>query len=301
MPQVEPHRAWATFQFTGASGRVNECDLLIAVPGGLCLLELKGHPGRVVNHGDTWQFHEKRVRTLKNPLHLTDLKAKELKEQLTRAARALNEDPRLVPFIKPAVFLHDADLVSDLDEFQRTAVYGRNDGVSGLPGIWDGLLGLPPERESWRITPRTGLLLEKLMKHIGVSHFLGRRGRSVPRCRVQDIALGQRLRSGSGERDLAGVNGVQLLDLLAVPLNGGQQEPWRGRARADYGTRVLEHHAQPCRPLNAADHAHGHVVRRVGNARRHGLDGFDAQGCFLRHVIQHVGVPPRRSARSVRG
>jgi hypothetical protein len=36
MPQVEPHRAWATFQFTGTtSGRVNECDLLIAVPGGL--------------------------------------------------------------------------------------------------------------------------------------------------------------------------------------------------------------------------------------------------------------------------
>ncbi|MFF9750279.1 BREX system serine/threonine kinase PglW [Streptomyces albidoflavus] len=172
MPQVEPHRAWATFQFTGASGRVNECDLLIAVPGGLYLLELKGHPGRVVNHGDTWQFHDERVRTLKNPLHLTDLKAKELKEQLTRAARALNEDPRDLPFIKPAVFLHHADLVSELDEFQRTAVYGRNDGGSGLPGIWEGLLGLPPERESWRVTPRKGQLLERLMKHIGVSHSM---------------------------------------------------------------------------------------------------------------------------------
>ncbi|MCZ2527000.1 BREX system serine/threonine kinase PglW [Streptomyces sp. HB2AG] len=170
MPQAEPYRAWATFQFTGASGRVNECDLLIAVPGGLYLLELKGHPGRVVNHGDTWQFHSDRVRTLKNPLHLTDLKAKELKEQLTRAARALNEDPRQIPFVKPAVFLHAADLVSELDEFQRTSVYGRNDGGSGLPGIWDGLLGLPPERESRRITPGTGLLLEKLMRRIGVGH-----------------------------------------------------------------------------------------------------------------------------------
>jgi serine/threonine protein kinase len=170
MPQAEPYRAWATFQFTGDSGRVNESDLLIAVPGGLYLLELKGHPGRVVNHGDTWQFHADRVRTLKNPLHLTDLKAKELKGRLERAARAMKEDPKRIPYIKPAVFLHDPDLVSELDEFQRTAVFGRNDGASGLPGIWDGLLGLPPERESRRVTPQTSRLLEELMKRIGISH-----------------------------------------------------------------------------------------------------------------------------------
>ena len=170
MPQAEPYRAWATFQFTGDSGRVNESDLLIAVPGGLYLLELKGHPGRVVNHGDTWQFHADRVRTLKNPLHLTDLKAKELKGRLERAARAMREDPRQIPYIKPAVFLHDPDLVSELDEFQRTAVFGRNDGSGGLPKIWDDLLGLPPERESWRVTPQTSRLLEELMKRIGISH-----------------------------------------------------------------------------------------------------------------------------------
>ncbi|MFI5650525.1 BREX system serine/threonine kinase PglW [Streptomyces anulatus] len=170
MPEAEPYRAWATFQFTAPSGRVNECDLLIAVPGGLYLVELKGHPGRVVNHGDTWQFHDDRVRTLRNPLHLTDLKAKELKSQLERAARGMGRDPRVVPFIKPAVFLHDQDLVSELDEFQRVSVYGRNDGGSGLPGIWDGLLGLPPERESWRVTQETSQLLETLMKRIGISH-----------------------------------------------------------------------------------------------------------------------------------
>ncbi|WP_313895982.1 BREX system serine/threonine kinase PglW [Streptomyces sp. YIM 98790] len=170
MPQAEPYRAWATFQFTGASGRVNECDLLIVVPGGLYLLELKGHPGRLVNHGDTWQFHGDRVRTLKNPLHLTDLKTKELKSRLERAARATGKDPRRVPFIKPAVFLHDPTLRSELDEFQQPGVFGLNDGASGLPRIWDDLLGLPPERESWRITPQTGQLVEALMKHIGISH-----------------------------------------------------------------------------------------------------------------------------------
>lgn len=171
MPRTEPYRAWATFQFTGASGRINECDLLIAVPGGLYLLELKGHPGRVVNHGDTWQFHgDDRVRTLRNPLHLTDLKAKELKGQLERAARTLGMDPRQVPFIKPAVFLHDPGLVSGLDDFQRTAVHGRNEGTSGLPRIWDDLLGRPPERESWRVTPVVSQRLELLMQKIGISH-----------------------------------------------------------------------------------------------------------------------------------
>ncbi|WP_437005073.1 NERD domain-containing protein [Streptomyces sp. enrichment culture] len=171
MPRTEPYRAWATFQFTAASGRINECDVLIAVPGGVYLLELKGHPGRVVNHGDTWQFHgADRVRTLRNPLHLTDLKAKELKGQLERAARTLGMDPRQVPFIKPAVFLHDPGVVSGLDEFQRTSVYGRNDGASGLPKVWDDLLGRPPERESWRITPVIGQRLEQLMQRIGISH-----------------------------------------------------------------------------------------------------------------------------------
>ncbi|WP_405406134.1 NERD domain-containing protein [Streptomyces sp. NBC_01104] len=169
MPAAEPYRAWATFSFAAASGRTNECDLFIAVPGGLYLLELKGHPGRVVNHGDTWQFHDDRVRTLKNPLHLTDLKCKELKGQLERAARSMGVDPRRVPFIKPAVFLHAPGLVSGLDEFQRINVYGRNDGAGGLDRIWDDLLGKPPERESLRVTPQSAQLLEQLMQKIGIS------------------------------------------------------------------------------------------------------------------------------------
>jgi hypothetical protein len=95
MPDAEPFRAWATFSFTAASGRIHECDLLIAVPGGLYLLELKAHPGRVINHGDTWTFTERdssRIRTLRNPLHFTDAKSKDLKGRLepARPARCLD-------------------------------------------------------------------------------------------------------------------------------------------------------------------------------------------------------------------
>ncbi|MGW7002051.1 BREX system serine/threonine kinase PglW [Streptomyces sp. NPDC054933] len=169
MPQTEPYRAWATFSFTASSGRVSECDLFIAVPSGLYLVELKAHPGRLVNNGSTWSFRgSDKTRTISNPLHLTDLKSKELKGQLAWAARKLY--PRLrIPRIEPAVFLSDPGLVSELDEVQRIRVYGRDGSASGLPGIWQDLLGTPPQREEHRVaTADFARHLDELMRKIGV-------------------------------------------------------------------------------------------------------------------------------------
>lgn len=171
MPNAEPFRAWATFSFTASSGRINECDLLIAVPGGLYLLELKGHPGRVANHGDTWTFSEpgsSRVRTLRNPLHLTNAKSKDLKSSLESAAHRLRIDDRL-PRVEPAVFLSDPGLHSYLDDVQKARVYGRDDAVEGLPWIWRDLLARPPQREQQRITPQfAAQVLPRLMAEIGI-------------------------------------------------------------------------------------------------------------------------------------
>jgi serine/threonine protein kinase len=171
MPNAEPYRAWATFSFTAASGRVNECDLLIAVPGGLYLLELKGHPGHVVNSGETWTFRppdSTRRLTLRNPLHLTDLKSKELKGRLEWAARRLHISQR-IPRVEPAIFLSAPGLVADLDEVQRTRVYGRDDDSTGLPWIWRDLLATPPQREQHRITPAFSQhILQKLLQEIGI-------------------------------------------------------------------------------------------------------------------------------------
>jgi hypothetical protein len=148
MPQAEPFRAWATFSFTAASGRVNECDLLILVPRGLFLVELKGHPGRLVNNGGTWNFHgPDRIRTISNPLHLTDLKSKELKSQLLWAASKFSPGLQ-IPRISPAVFLSAPDLRCELDAVQRIDVFGRDDSASGLPRIWQDFLGLPAQRDS---------------------------------------------------------------------------------------------------------------------------------------------------------
>lgn len=172
MPNAEPYRAWTTFSFTAASGRVNECDLLIAVPGGLYLVELKGHPGHAVNNGDTWTFRQegsRRMLTLRNPLHLIDLKSKELKSRLKWAAGQLGIETRKVPFVEPAIFLSAAGLRSDLDEVQRARVYGRDEKCDGLPWVWRDLLNKPPERESRRVTAEFSRdILPKLLDKIGI-------------------------------------------------------------------------------------------------------------------------------------
>ena len=95
MPNAEPYRAWQTFTFTAASGHVREVDLFIATPGGLFLVEIKSHPGTATNDGSTWLFRDgDKIRTIENPLHFTDQKAKELKSQLEKAARKLrHQDP----------------------------------------------------------------------------------------------------------------------------------------------------------------------------------------------------------------
>ncbi|MFH9864090.1 BREX system serine/threonine kinase PglW [Streptomyces sp. NPDC017202] len=175
MPAAEPYRAWATFSFTARSGRVNECDLLVAVPAGLFLVEIKSHPGELHNTGSTWNFRGKdRTRTLTNPLHFNDLKSKELRSQLQWAARKLYQSDRMVPRIEPAVFLSAPDLVSHLDEVQRIRVYGRDDGASGLNRIWQDFLGLPPERPERRVTEEFSRhRLPQLLKAVGIRQSTG--------------------------------------------------------------------------------------------------------------------------------
>ena len=180
MPDAEPYRAWQTFTFTTDRGHVREVDLFIATPGGLFLVEIKSHPGTATNHGSTWTFRDAdKTRTIENPLHFTDTKARELKSQMEKAARKLRvKDP--LPRIEAAVFLSAENLKSRLDEFQRQRVYGRDEleNGTGLDGIWTGFLNQPPGSERNRVTPTISRQLPKLLQEIGIArlHRIGRVG-----------------------------------------------------------------------------------------------------------------------------
>jgi serine/threonine protein kinase len=170
MPPSEPYRAWHTFTFTAQTGHVREVDLLVAAPGGLFLVEIKSHPGRAVNRGSTWLFQgSDRLRTIENPLHLTDRKCKELKAQLEWATHKLGLRIR-IPFIQPAVFLSAPDLRCDFDEVQRTHVYGRDKRTeqTTLPGIWTDLLGKPPRSATSRVDVTVSRQLTKLLDKVGI-------------------------------------------------------------------------------------------------------------------------------------
>jgi serine/threonine protein kinase len=170
MPGAEPFRAWATFSFTARSGRVHECDLFIATPGGLYLLELKGHPGQARNRGDLWIFRDEdsgyRGR-LSNPLDLTNLKSMELRDRLQWAAGRVGYSGPL-PRIEPAIFLSAPNLHTTFDEVQRTGVYGRDDCDTGLGWVWRDLLRRPPQRPSQRVGAELSRLLPAMMTEIGI-------------------------------------------------------------------------------------------------------------------------------------
>jgi serine/threonine protein kinase len=180
LPDAEPYRAWQTFTFTTNHGHVREVDLFIATPGGLFLVEIKSHPGRAANNGSTWVFREDgKTRTIENPLHFTDLKAKELKGQLDWAAKQLGVRER-IPRIEAVVFLSAETLRCEFDETQRQRVYGRDDRTkqTGLPGIWAGFLDQPPASDRNRVTPTLSKQLGKLLHKAGIGrlHKIGRVG-----------------------------------------------------------------------------------------------------------------------------
>ncbi|GAA4240570.1 BREX system serine/threonine kinase PglW [Actinomadura meridiana] len=173
MPETEPYRAWQTFSFAARSGHVPQVDLLIATRAGLFLVEIKSHPGRAVNSGSTWIFHgDDRTRSFENPLFGTDLKCKQLREQLEWARDQLPgmRDLR-IPFIRPAVFLSAPDLRCLFDDSQKLNVYGRDgrEQETGLPGIWTGLLGGAPRGRRDVVEPAFSKQLHKLLTKIGIS------------------------------------------------------------------------------------------------------------------------------------
>jgi hypothetical protein len=68
LPDVDPYRAWANFEFIADDGTINEVDLLVLTPRGFFLVEIKSKPGMLSGDRATWVWtHEGRSYSEDNP------------------------------------------------------------------------------------------------------------------------------------------------------------------------------------------------------------------------------------------
>ncbi len=90
-----------------------------------------------MNSGDTWTFLRGAGRSgtdARNPLHLTDQSAKDLKSRLEWAARRLGHQRAHAARRARRVPLRRQDCVPTLDDVQSTRVYGRDERSRGSHG-----------------------------------------------------------------------------------------------------------------------------------------------------------------------
>lgn len=163
LPGRHPYQAWTNFTFVSNNGHVREVDLLVAAPSGLHLVEIKSFKGRLSNQGSTWILDDgRRHPPFDSPVHLADLKAKELKSLLQVAARG---EKLRFPYVKGSIFLSERGMRADLSQQQRHHLYGPEGNAAGLPDIADLLLAPPPGDP---LDPQFARRLHDLLRKVGI-------------------------------------------------------------------------------------------------------------------------------------
>ncbi len=129
LPDHEPYRVWANFEFIAQDGSINEVDALALTPKGLFLIEIKSHPGEIGGDAGSWVWtHDGRRKAFDNPRLLADRKAKKLASLLKaqRSARASGGKGKTpLPFINTLVFLSAEQVVNKLQGPARLNVCTR--------------------------------------------------------------------------------------------------------------------------------------------------------------------------------
>src|SRR4051795_9951818 len=113
LPDFEPYRAWANFEFV-TDGTVSEVDVLVIARKAVFLVEIKSWPGQISGDAGTWMWSKpgSPPRSRDNPYLLANRKAKRLKSLLSRQKSMRG---KRMPFIAPLIFLSDSELQVSLD------------------------------------------------------------------------------------------------------------------------------------------------------------------------------------------
>ncbi|MBV8268706.1 MAG: BREX system serine/threonine kinase PglW, partial [Planctomycetaceae bacterium] len=121
LPDHEPYRAWANFEFQSPDGAIYEVDLLVLTKQGFWIVEIKSRPGRVEGDAGTWTWTDKEGKRLSidNPVLLANRKAKALSSVL-KPRMATQKVP--TPWLEALVFLSDPGIQCDLQGAARNRV-----------------------------------------------------------------------------------------------------------------------------------------------------------------------------------
>lgn len=130
LPDHEPYRAWANFEFIAQDGSINEVDLFVITPKGAFLVEIKSHPGEISGDAGTWVWtYRGKRKAFDNPRILAVRKSKKLASLLGSQRSARN---KVTPFINTLVFLSAENIVNKLQGPARQQVCTRKDVFSEL-------------------------------------------------------------------------------------------------------------------------------------------------------------------------
>lgn len=138
LPDHDPYRVWANFEFIATDGSINEVDLLALTPKGCFLVEIKSWPGEISGDAGTWIWsHGGRRRIEDNPRLLTERKAKKLKSLLL-SQRAAKRGKDQIPYIETLVFLSAPGVKNGLAGPARINVYTREHIMQALMDLETG-------------------------------------------------------------------------------------------------------------------------------------------------------------------
>jgi hypothetical protein len=120
LPNHDPYRAWANFEFQTPDGAIYEFDLLVLTKQGFWLVEIKSWPGRVGGDAGTWtRTRDGPTISEDNPVLLANRKSKAL-ISLLKSQQAVKKVR--VPWLDAVVFLSADDIQCDLTGPARNRV-----------------------------------------------------------------------------------------------------------------------------------------------------------------------------------
>src|SRR4051794_26822245 len=111
LPEDGLTRAWVNITFIDRNGRLGEVDVVLLTRRGFFVVELKGWHGRIDGNQQAWRLTTNVTEHRKNPLLLTDNKAKRLGTLLQEA----NPKGPKLPYVGALVVLHGRDSQVELD------------------------------------------------------------------------------------------------------------------------------------------------------------------------------------------